>query len=301
MLSAPRQAKRVSLSGEGLEKMTQAASFALAGVVLGAATGTIQRFLMRQSTDVIPILIFNQLAASAVLVTFFGLPEFSNFTYKVLALLLLSGTFWSVKSWALLKALRHLDLNTSAIIGKLNLIILTLVSMLVFNEEMTSSGFLGVMLILAAVLSSCNLRSKVAYNKGAIFNILGVVAYCIAVTIEKVLTSRTDILTISVIGFLFPGLIVLFLHPRKVMRIPGEIVSSKGLLLLLPFGYAGASFTLIKALQLGKLSENTAIYQMNIVFAFLSGIVFLKEYSNLLRKSIGSALCVAGALMVCFY
>jgi uncharacterized membrane protein len=74
-------------------------------------------------------------------------------------------------------------------------------------------------------------------------------------------------------------------------------MNSKGLLALVPVTKIVASLTLIKALQQGSFNEIIAICQIDMFIVFIFGIIFLKEYSNLLKKGVASALCVSGGLI----
>ena len=276
--------------------MTQSVLFAFTSVLFAAMMGTVQRYVMRNNSDEIAVMLFKQFAACMILLLFLGLHERSSITPETVFFFSLGGIFWAVKSWADLKASEHLDLNTAVIIGKLRFITLTLTGIIIFNEKLTYSGFLGGALILAAVFS---MPSRIL-KKGLPYKVLSVLAFTIAVTNEKALTSIADIVSISIVGMLLPGLLVLVLYPRKIMLIPHELAKSRGLLMLLPIGLAGASYFLIKSLQLGELSVSIAIYQLDILLVSLLGFIFLREHTNLMRKAFSSALCVAGVLIVSF-
>ncbi len=59
-----------------------------------------------------------------------------------------------------------------------------------------------------------------------------------------------------------------------------------------------ASYLLIFALHAGDVSKVNAIYQSMMVFAVLGGIIFLKEREDIVKKCIGVALTIIGAILL---
>jgi len=272
---------------------------AILSTLCGVTSGTIQRAIMRNGGDVYPVVLFTDFFACFLIGVIFGLPDFSSFSGYTIFFLALGGLFWGISGWANLKSCECLDLNTSAIIGKFRFIILTLCGIILFNENLTSSDFIGILLIVIASLSGCNLNCNVV-KKGTMLKILAVLANTAAIANEKILSSQADVASISFMGFFFSGLIFLSLYPRKVSGVRKEIIRSRGLLILIPIVKIVSSLALITALKSGTLSGIVAICQLDLLMFFIFGIIFLKENTNLLKKGVASTLCVCGGFIVNF-
>ncbi|MDH3974636.1 MAG: hypothetical protein OEV42_10205 [Deltaproteobacteria bacterium] len=273
--------------------------FALLSTLCAVTSGTIQRAIMRDRGDVYALIIFNDFFACLFLAAIFGLPEFSSFSLYTILFFAIGGFFWGIAGWANLKSSECLDLNTSAIIGKFKFIVLTLCGIIIFNESLSSSDFIGILLIIIASLSSCDLNCRLV-KKGSILKILAVLANTAAIANEKMLSSQAEVSDISFMGFFFSGLMFFALYPQKASGVPKEVVKSKGMLILVPILKIVSSLALITALKLGTLGGVIAICQLDLLIVFIFGIIFLKENTNLRRKGIASGLCLCGGLIVNF-
>ena len=279
--------------------MSYPALLALLSTFCGVTSGTIQRAIMRKDGDIYPIMLFNDISACLLIGIIFGLPDFSSFSFYTLLFLAMGGLFWGAAAWANLKSSQCLDLNTAAIIGKAKFIVLILCGIIIFNENLSISDFLGILLIIIASLSSCDLTSNVI-QKGSILKLLSVFAHTAAIANEKMLASQVEAADISFMGFFFSALLFFTLNPKKAFHIPKEVTKSRGLIIFVPFLKITSSLALITALKAGTLSGVIAICQLDLLIVFVFGIIFLKENNNLPRKAFASVLCVFGGLIFHF-
>lgn len=60
----------------------------------------------------------------------------------------------------------------------------------------------------------------------------------------------------------------------------------------------GAGYFFVLALNTGEVSKVNAIYQGMMVTGVLTGIIFLKERGDILRKLIGTAVTVMGVILL---
>lgn len=270
---------------------------ALLSTICAVTSAAIQRAIMKDRGDVYPVMIFNDFSACFLLALIFGFPALSSFSVYTLFFLALGGFFWGISGWANLKSSECIDLNTSAIIGKLKFIVLTFCGIILFNESLSSSDLVGIVLIVIASMSTCDFNCNIA-KKGSIFKVLAVFANTAAIANEKMLSAQVDAAAISFMGFFFSGFMFLSLYPRKICCVKKEIIKSRGLLILIPLVKIISSLALITALKAGTLSGVIAICQLDLLIVFVFGIIFLKENTNLLRKGIASGLCLCGGFIV---
>ncbi len=77
-------------------------------------------------------------------------------------------------------------------------------------------------------------------------------------------------------------------------------INIKILLLIAAIIFAVFEVVLYTALDIGEASKVTPVMQSSMVFTLIGGYLFLNERANLLKKTIGSAIIIAGIVLLYF-
>ena len=216
--------------------------------------------------------------------------------YSFIVLLLLGLTeFASVYLYMKMHQCSHLSIST--ILSRTRVIWIPLIAFLFFGEQLKLLDYIGIVLLFVGV-SVTVAPHKLFIDKGAIYANLA--AFVIAINVI-LLKMATPIASGSVILFAY-SLPAVFLFPL-LMKDPKRrfVESSKNnvpVKLLATAGSIVAGYLLVAALAVGDASRVNAIYQGMMVTGVLVGIIILKERKDIVKKLIGTALALAGVILV---
>ena len=252
---------------------------------------------MKSTGDLWGILMLNNVGATLVLLSVIPFPHYLEFDSHVLMFLFLSGACWVLAASFDLKSHTYLDASVGSILSSIRYVLLTLVGVLLFKEDIAWLGAGGVALILISVAMMIDF-SSLTFRKGAFFKILAVVFAGVALITDKYLTGLVDIEVVVFTAFFLPGTFYVLSRPLKVQAMVSEVVQSRGKMILTPIGLAAMYYCYAHAFGEGELTVTIAIAQTTVVVVFIFGVLFLKERDRLFMRAFSSILCVLGAILV---
>ncbi|MFW6140643.1 MAG: DMT family transporter [Acidobacteriota bacterium] len=237
-----------------------------------------------------------------------GQPIFPSFPVKSYALLLLSGIIGIALSDTLLfESLNRLGASLSAIVScSYSPFVIILASIFLF-ENMTLWQLIGVALIILAVIlisqrNGINTVSQKDLILGIILGILAMLAMAVSIVLMKPILAYTSILWATLVRTV-GGSVLLFLiiqiHPRRG-KIYQSVFSSENWKPMLSGSFLGGYAALIAwmaGMKYALVSEASVLNQMNSVFIFVLGVIFLKEPATR-KKVLALGIAIWGVILV---
>jgi transporter family protein len=272
-------------------------------VILYSISVLLQRIILKE-TDSNPILssiIFQ-------LLTGFFLTSIGLFLGKItlpplqplLINLFLMICFYGSSSIFLFKALKQSEASQVTIIFATRALFTILASSLLLNEGLTGKQFIGVLLIIAGIISVHLKSTKLSFGKGDLFAILAAIGFGFANTNDRFLLHHFTIYTYMSLAFIGPAILTSALYYKELKHISlffRQSILQK--MILLSFLYGISSITFFGALQLSPNSSQVAAINISsVIVIVLLSIILLKERGNIYKKIFGACLTFIGLLLL---
>ncbi len=274
--------------------------FAGINIILSATSALFQRLAMKkeESDPIIASILFQFLltffGAIFAILTGFHFPSASLFPY-----FLLSGVLYAGGTVAFFQSIKRIEASEMTVLAGSGVLFTILTSFVFIHERLTSSQFVGAILILSAVVLINYNRKTFRLNTGAWLAILGAALYGTAVVADTYIIKQYDAISFLPLASFTPGIFISLWYARKI---PETIRSLKRVdrnLLIFSFLYAIQGVTFYLALQYGALvSQMSTISRASIILTVVLAAVFLKESKHLWRKIFAALLTTTGVLLV---
>lgn len=276
--------------------------FALASVFLFSISTLIQRVLMKDDkSDAHAYSIVFQILGAVVVGAFafyrgFVMPPISQYPINFLLLTVLYGA----GTYCLFNAFKYLEASEVTIITSSRVVITITSAVLLLGEVFNFQKVVGTALILLSVILISQGSKKIRLNKG-VYYALGMAAfYGLAITNDTYLLKYVDIFSFTTVGFLFPGLFLILVKPKTLLKLKPFFkpkIFSKMLILDICYGTAAIFF--YTAIERGATaSQITPILQSVVIVVVVLGAIFLKERDHLVKKFICAVLVTIGVLLI---
>ncbi len=272
-------------------------------IFLYAVSTLLQRVILKKesSNPVAYSIIFQSLLGFFLLIygSLFG--SFSAQNIKpVLINLLLMAVFYGLGNIFVFKSLKILEASVFTIVHSSRVLFTILASTIFLRESLNVSQFLGIFLILSAIIIIYFSRSLLKFNKGVLFAFVASLFFGIEVTNDKYMLNSFNIYTFLVLICWLPALFSFCLQP-SIQSIK-KIVVNKYLItrmLILSFFYSLAVIFYFFALRLNNNSSQIAsLNQLGTIVIVILAIIFLNEKGKLLRKFAATILAIVGAILL---
>jgi drug/metabolite transporter (DMT)-like permease len=225
-------------------------------------------------------------------------------------LLLLSGVIGiGIADTLFFKSLNLLGAGLVAIVSCMYAPTIILLSFLTLDESLSWIQIVGVIMIVAAVLTAVSKKSKVPISRrnlmlGLLWGILGSIGTGVSIVMIKRLLEESPVIWVTevrLLGGILSLLVILLLHPGR-RKIIASLRTSKSWVYTLSSSFVGAYLAMIfwlAGMKFTQASTASALNQTSNIFIFIFAWLFLREPVNVLR-TIGILLGVIGALLVTF-
>lgn len=215
---------------------------------------------------------------------------------------ILQAVLWGSASMFLFKASSYLEASESAIITTLNSVVTIIAAIFLLHEGFSLVFTLGTALIILSIGYLFYDHNKMKLNKGVWYAF----GYCLLAgfgyTNDAFMLkfSHSDPLSLLTLGFLLPGIFLLFIKPKAIFKIMPLVKSSHmSKVVLLTFFYALASIAYFFAIATGgQVSRISPISQSAIILTVLLGAVFLGEKDHLYKKIFCTILVTTGVILL---
>lgn len=273
-------------------------------VLLYAISVILQRILLKNDkSDPISFSIFFQIGVAIVIGILvlimqgrIPLPSLNGIGWSVLAM----TVSYALANIFIFKSLKVTEASRFTVIFASKTLFAILASTLFFGEGLTSTKWLGAILIIVGVIAVSIKDTKLNLNKGDLYALIAAVLFGLANTNDRFLVRYFDPYSYVVLGFLLPGLLIGVIYPNKLSLIKvylEKTVIYKMILLCLLYGLAAVAF--FASLQNApNSSEIFSVNAFGAIITVLLSIIFLKERDYLVRKIIGAIISLSGLLLV---
>ncbi|MCC7304106.1 EamA family transporter [bacterium] len=160
--------------------------------------------------------------------------------------------------------------------------------------------WVGAILLIGGVIIVSSKNTKFAFDRGEIYAILAALLFAFANINDVFLLKHFDPYSYVVFGFLFPGLLLCVIYPKKISLIRpyfSKELFYKIIFLSIIYGINAIAF--FAALQIvPNVSQLFTMNSISVVVTVILAIIFLKENNSLIRKLFGSCLSVIGLILV---
>lgn len=207
------------------------------------------------------------------------------------------------------KSLNLLGAGMTAIVDCLYSPFIIVMSMLFLRESLTPVQFIGVSIIISAVLTVSNTKGRGGLSRhnlvwGIFWGVLAMASMAVGVVLFKPLLDRLPLLWVTEVrlfgGTLMVGLILLFSPSRRT--IVSSINSVRSWYYTISGSLIGAYLAMIlwlAGMKLTQASIAAALNQTSNIFIFIFAAILLKEEINF-QRVLAIILAVLGAFMVTF-
>lgn len=276
--------------------------FALASVFLYSISTLIQKVLMKEDkSDPYAYSVVFQILGAVVVGAFafprgFVVPPITQYPINFLLLAVLYG----LGTFCLFKAFKYIEASELTIITASRVLITIGSAVLLLGEVIDFKKGIGTVLILLSVVLITQGAGKFKFNKGVLYALGMALTYGLAITNDTYLLKHVDVLSFTTVGFLFPGLFLIAIKPKILLKLKPFFkpkVFSK--MLILDLCYALAAIFFYTAIDRGaNASQITPILQSTVIIIVILSAIFLKERDHLLKKFICAVLVTIGILLI---
>jgi drug/metabolite transporter (DMT)-like permease len=240
----------------------------------------------------------------------FGETLFRSVPYREYWLLFLSGVLGiGIADTLFLKSLNLLGAGLQAIVNCMYAPSIIALSFIWLGESMTILQFVGVILIISAVLTAVSKKGKGQATLhdlfwGIFWGVMASGISAVGIVMIKTLLERSPLLWVTevrLIGGIVTLIIVLLLHPKRG-KIMGSLRVAGSWGYTLSGSFTGAYLAMVlwlAGMKYTQASIASALNQTANIFVFIFAGLLLREPINL-QRSIGITLGVGGALLVTF-
>lgn len=273
---------------------------ALISIVSISVANIYQRMAMRdEGSDPIAGAIVFQFVLTFIVGGFallhgFVFPPFREYPLQFL----ISSVFYALGTLAYFHAARKIEASEMRIVSAIGTLVPVLGAVLLLGESITVRQVVGMFIILLAVIIVQKKRTF-SINRGVMLAIAGSAMYGIGLVSDVFVLRTYDAISYLVVMSLFPGLILLLLHPQKIFQVKVLATTSMKHVFLYGFFYSIQAIAYYTALQSGaNLSQLAPLFKAEVILTVLLAAVMLKERRQLLLYLLGALLVAVGALLI---
>ncbi len=270
-------------------------------VVAISVASLFQRLAMKEeeSDPVLSTIIFQFLLGLIVLP--FAISQ--GFSFPPLAtmwpLFLLSTVLYALGSVMFFKSIKLIEASEMTVLAGAGAIVTMICAYIFLGERLVPQQYLGAAFVLAAILIIAHRGKKFVFNKGALLALLATSFFSFAVVSDTLIIRSYDAISFAAMMSLFPGVMLLFLYPKKILQLPKAIKTINKNLIIYTMFYSVGVITFYGALGKGAmLSQVGVVVKTNIILTVILAAIFIKENDHLWRKVIAALICMVGVMLV---
>ena len=232
----------------------------------------------------------------AALIHGFVLPDLHHYIVNIILMM----TLYGAGNIFIFNALKRIDASTFTILFTSRSLWTILGALMFLGEVYTLSRFIGAILIIASVVIVSWKGKSIALGKGELLSLCAGICFGFAFVNDAFIVQHSDVISYNALAFILPSLGVLAIQPmaaKKIIPLLHKDYLFK--LLLLSVFYAISAFSLLYAYKVGRNAAQIApLQQTTVIATVILSIIFLKEKSDLVKKSIGTIISFIGVILV---
>jgi drug/metabolite transporter (DMT)-like permease len=262
----------------------------------------LQRLLLKNTkSDPAVYLVISNLIATVFLFIFAFMKGFStenliNYIPNIILSMILVGI--GVLFW--FNSLKIIDASQFAVLFSSRALWIILAAVAVLGESFSFIQYTGAALILLAVYLSSWQSKGFKLSKGSIFALLAALFFGLGIVSDSLIIGNVDPTIYIPLAFFLPALFVWIINFRKTSEIISTLKSNLlPKFIVLSISSAVTATTYLTAYAVGKnASQLATINQTSTILVVLTGIIFLKERDNILKKIVAAIISFIGVLLV---
>lgn len=276
--------------------------------VLSAITGSLTRILQKvlltdKQSDPFAFAFFFQLTVAGLFFIYtlttnsFETPNLQGLSINIIIMAL----FYSLGNLFTFKAFKIAQASEVSIIFASSTVWSVISAVLFLGERISITNIIGILCIVASIISINYTKSKWKFNKGHLYALLGALLFGLAFTNDAYIIERySSVASYMVLAFLLPGIVVILFSPKSISSVKYFIeIKTFAKLLLCSVFYALSAITIFTAYKNGgQASIISPIQQTSIIFTVILGYSFLKEKDRITNKVIGAIFAFIGVLFL---
>lgn len=275
----------------------------LISVVLFSLSSIIQRWMLKENNSrpiayaiVFQLFIGALVSGFALLTNQWQWPNFQPIWLNVVIMVVL----YTLANIFIFTALKHIESSKFTILFALRGIVTVFVSSWLLREGLDVGQWLGVALILAAIVLINFQSQQLRLSKFDLFALGAGLCFGMANTNDRILLMQMNVYVFTALGFTLPGLVLAVMYPKELphtkMYLQSTLLKKMAALCVL---YSTSALAFFIALQLTTNSSQVATINLSsVVLVVVFAAVFLKERSSLLKKAVATAMTVLGLYLV---
>jgi uncharacterized membrane protein len=212
----------------------------------------------------------------------------------------LQACLWGIASLSLFKAYEYCEASEVTIITTSEAIVSIIVAIIFLGDTFSATNIIGTLLIILSVVIISFASKKFSLNKGVLYSLGYAFFGGIAIVNDKYLLHFSDTLSFLAVGFLTPGLFMMFVKPSAVKKIKSLLhpnILKKNIIFTFFFSTAGIAFYFALS-NGGQASQVATIAQATVVITVILAIFVLNEKDHLLKKFVCAILVTIGVLLL---
>lgn len=255
-----------------------------------ARTSAVLTFLF-QSLLTIPIILFTPLKTEL-----FNIFQ-SNTIFQVIAV----TTIASFGMIFYLKSFQVKNISLSTIFVSLSVIVSTFLGIMLFNESTNLIKFVGIFLVLIAIVS-LNYKNAIL-EKNHFYGLLAGLMFGVAYTLDKSIVGHINPVVYIFWAFFLVALLGFLFNPREVIAsVKNKHISAFKLIIFSGIGYFLYNLLTFNAYVYGgEVGKVDAINNSQIFLIILFEYFILKHKTSLARKLLTALTAITGILLLGFF
>lgn len=211
---------------------------------------------------------------------------------------------WALETFVAFEAYIHVPVSVRSPLDEVRVIFLLILSVIFLAESLSIEKVLGTILVFIGIFTLTyqkgNFLNKIR-EKGIMLVFLSAFLYSIASILDKAALKYFSAGTYGFLVYFVPAIMFIPFITNKKAEIGNLFKNSIFLVLVSAFVSFLAYFFRLKAFSLADVSLVFPITRLSVLIGVISGIIFLKERENILRKIIASIIVIIGVVLISGY
>lgn len=276
---------------------------ALISIITVSVATLLERILMKddKSEPVSYAIVFQLILGTIALVIAIALGKFSvpDLSNSLLPLSI-SACLWAGMTAFNFSAIKLLTAAEVTIIGTTSTIFAMTLGLIVLNETLTASMFLGTILIVISIWLLYHRQSQFQSKRGVMFALISAACSGIAVVNDAILLDTFNAYTYTAIMSFLPAVVLFLLFPRKSTHLkPLMQPYTLKVMIIFCLFYAIQAVTYYLAYELGApISKLSPITKSSIILTVILAAIFLHERDQLKNKIVSAIIVTIGVVLI---
>ncbi|MBU4351398.1 DMT family transporter [Candidatus Parcubacteria bacterium] len=273
--------------------------YAIVAIFTASFINILRRILIKDG-DPISYSIITQLSGALLALSFaiwkgFEMPPIKEYPLNFA----LVGILYAINTLFSFKALKLIEASQAVIIFSFGTVVAIISSAVFLKEILTIQRLIGTLFIIISIFLVTKLKNF-SVNRGNLYALAAAVCGGLATVNDTYLLRFSEAVSYTAIGFLLPGILLLFFYPRSVKKFNSFLKpKTASNIFLLALTWVVSAIAFYTAIEKGALaSQISPIMQSGIILTILLAVIFLKERDNLPTKIAAGLMTIMGVIMI---